>query len=175
VLPNPLHPAVVHFPIVLAFLLPLFAVGALVAIRRGARPRRAWSLPLGIAAALTLSSWVAVQTGEAQDERVEDVVAEQPLETHEETAELFLTLSGVLLAVAAAGLAPGLVGRTGRVVAAVGAVALVGAAARVGHSGGELVYRYGAASAYAPAAGGARASGAGVSAATRIADNDDDH
>src|SRR5690348_6821402 len=59
VLPNPLHPAVVHFPIVLAFMLPLFAIGALVAIRRGARPLRAWSLPLAVGAALTLSSWVA--------------------------------------------------------------------------------------------------------------------
>ena len=173
-LPNPLHPAVVHFPIVLAFLLPLFAIGALVAIRRGARPMRAWSLPLGIAAALTLSSWVAVQTGEAQDERVEDVVAEQPLETHEESAELFLTLSGVLLLVAAAGLVPGLVGRAGRVVAAVGAVALVGAAASVGRSGGELVYRHGAASAYAPASGGARGSEGAAAARTRVADNDDD-
>ncbi|HEX6599180.1 MAG TPA: hypothetical protein VF034_07640, partial [Gemmatimonadaceae bacterium] len=102
-LPNPLHPAVVHFPIVLAFLLPLFAVGAMIAIRKGARPLRAWSIPLAIGAALTLSSWVAVETGEDQDERVERVVAEQPLETHEERAELFLTLSGVVLLVSATG------------------------------------------------------------------------
>ena len=170
-LPNPLHPAVVHFPIVLAFLLPLFAIGALVAIRRGARPLRAWSLPLALAAALTLSSWVAVQTGEAQDERVERVVAEQPLDTHEEAAELFLTLSGVLLLVSAMGLARGVVGRAGRITATVGAVALVVAAARVGHSGGELVYRHGAASAYvpAPAAVSARAS---TSSSTSIAESD---
>lgn len=152
-LPNPLHPALVHFPIVLAFLLPLFALGALVAIRKGARPVRAWSLPLGLAAALTTSSWVAVQTGEGEGERVERVVAEQPLESHEESAELFLTLSGVLLLVAAVGLAPGLIGRAGRITASVGAVALVVAAANVGHSGGELVYRYGAARAHVPANG----------------------
>lgn len=48
-LPNPLHPAVVHFPIVLAVLLPLFVIGALWAIRRGAAPLRAWSLPLAMA------------------------------------------------------------------------------------------------------------------------------
>lgn len=35
-LPNPLHPSIVHFPVVLAFLLPLFAAGALWAIRLGA-------------------------------------------------------------------------------------------------------------------------------------------
>jgi uncharacterized membrane protein len=148
VLPNSLHPAIVHFPIVLAFLLPLFAIGAMVAIRKGARPLRAWSLPLGIAATLTLSAWVAVQTGEGEGERVEKVVAEAPLETHEEAAELFLTLSGVLLAVTATGLVRGVVGRAGRVTATVGAVALVALATQVGHSGGELVYRHGAASAY---------------------------
>jgi len=171
VLPNPLHPAVVHFPIVLAFLLPLFAIGAMIAIRQGARPLRAWSLPLAVGAALTLSSWVAVETGEDQDERVERVVAEQPLETHEERAELFLTLSGVLLLVSAVGLAGGLVGRAGRITATAGAFALVVSAALVGHSGGELVYRHGAASAYAPTPAGATAATRGP-VSDRIANRD---
>src|SRR6185437_512774 len=51
-LPNPLHPAVVHFPVVLAFLLPLFVGGAIWAIRRGANPRRAWLVPLAGSAGL---------------------------------------------------------------------------------------------------------------------------
>src|SRR5262245_43719996 len=103
-LPNPLHPAIVHFPVVLAFLLPAFAVGALVAIRRGAAPRRAWAIPLAVGLALAASAWVAVETGEAQDERVERVVAEQPLSAHEEMAETFLTASAGLALIAAAGL-----------------------------------------------------------------------
>jgi uncharacterized membrane protein len=173
VLPNPLHPAVVHFPIVLAFLLPLFAVGAMIAIRKGARPLRAWSIPLAIGAALTLSSWVAVETGEDQDERVERVVAEQPLETHEERAELFLTLSGVVLLVSATGLARGVIGRAGRITATAGAFALVVAGAMVGHSGGELVYRHGAASAYAPHPAGASAV-APASANDRVANRNDE-
>jgi uncharacterized membrane protein len=147
-LPNPLHPAIVHFPLVLAFLLPLFAGGALWAIRRGARARRAWAIPVAMSAALALSAWVAVETGEAQEERVERVVAEQPFETHEDGAELFLVLSGGLLAITAAGLAGGVVGRAARATATVGTAALIAMAVRVGHSGGELVYRYGAASAY---------------------------
>jgi uncharacterized membrane protein len=151
VLPNPLHPAVVHFPIVLAFLLPLFAIGALVAIRKGARPLRAWAIPLALAASLSLSTWVAVETGESQGERVERVVADQPLDAHEEAAELFLTLSIVLLGVAAVGLVRGGVGSAARIAATAGAIALVFVGARVGHSGGQLVYRYGAASAYVPA------------------------
>ena len=144
----PLHPVVVHFPIVLAVLLPIFAVGALWAIRKGTTPRRAWSVPVVIAVALALSALAAVETGEVQDERVEQVVPEQPLEAHEEAAERFLTLSTGLALLAAAGLVGGRVGGIARGLGTAGAVALVALAAYVGHSGGRLVYEYGAASAY---------------------------
>jgi len=149
VLPNPLHPAVVHFPIVLAFLVPIFAIGAIVMIRRGAQARRAWSIPLVGAAALALSAWVAVETGEGQGERVERVVGERALDGHEEMAEMFLTGSVILVLISAAGLAPGAIGKSARVLTAAGAVLLVAGAARVGHSGGQLVYQHGAASVYA--------------------------
>lgn len=151
-LPNPLHPAVVHFPVVLAFLLPIFAIGALWTIRRGARPRRAWAVPLAMAGALLLSAWAAVQTGEAQEDRVERVVADQPLDTHEEAADFFITASAIVLVLMAGGLLPGLAGKSARVIGALGTVALVGGAAWVGHSGGQLVYQYGAANAYAGSA-----------------------
>jgi uncharacterized membrane protein len=148
-LPNPLHPAIVHFPIVLAFLLPLVSLGALWAIRRGTGFRRAWLVPVALSAALALSSWVAVETGETEEDRVERVVPDQALDAHEDAAELFLTMSGVLLAVAGFGLVGGVIGRSARVVATIGAAALVVAVARVGHTGGKLVYQYNAASAYA--------------------------
>ena len=41
-LPDPLHPAVVHFPIVLMFLLPLAALAALWYGRRHPEGRAAW-------------------------------------------------------------------------------------------------------------------------------------
>jgi len=147
-LPNPLHPAVVHFPVVLAFLLPLFVGGALWAIRRGANARRAWLVPLAVAVALSLSAWAAVQTGGAQGERVERVVSEQAIESHEEMAEAFFAASAGLAVVALAGLIGGIPGRAARVLTGVGSLAVVGLVARVGHSGGQLVYKYGAASAY---------------------------
>ena len=40
-IPEPLHPAVVHFPIVIAIFLPLVALAALAYIRRGVDGRRA--------------------------------------------------------------------------------------------------------------------------------------
>ena len=103
-LPDPLHPAVVHFPIVLTFLLPLAALAGLWRIRRGAPARPAWGLATAIAAALTFSAWLAVETGEADEEGVERVVAEAPLENHEHAAERFLVFSAVVLAAAGAGM-----------------------------------------------------------------------
>jgi uncharacterized membrane protein len=147
-LPDPLHPMVVHFPIVFVVLLPIFALGALLVIRRGAGPRRTWAVPLALAAALTLSAWVAVQTGEREEDRVERLVGESAMHAHEEAAERFLALSGVLLLVAGAGLAGGVIGTSARLVATAGSLGLVLVGIQAGGSGGELVYRHGAAAAY---------------------------
>jgi hypothetical protein len=139
---------VVHFPLVLAVLLPLFSLGALIAIRRGATTRKAWALPLFLAGALAGSTWLAVETGEAEEDRVEAVVAEEVIHHHEEAGERFLVLSGILLLVAGVGLASGKIGAVARVVATVAAAGLVLVAVQVGASGGDLVYEHGAASAY---------------------------
>lgn len=147
-LPDPLHPAIVHFPIVFMILLPIAAAVALWAIRRGSRVRAAWAVPIGFAAALTLSAWLAVETGEAQEDRVEAAVTKRAIHPHEEAAERFLLLSGVLLVISGAGLLGGRLGRLARLATIAGAVGVAGAGAQVGHTGGKLVYQYGAASAY---------------------------
>jgi len=175
----PLHPVVVHFPIVLAVLLPISAVWALWAIRKGTTFRRAWAVPAAMAFGLALSALVAVKTGEAQDERVERVVPEQPLESHEEAAEAFLTLSAGLALLVAAGLVRGRAGVAARAFGTASAVAFVAVAVYVGHSGGKLVYEHGAASAYTSANARADASSAGgddarVSAAVPRRDTDED-
>lgn len=158
-LPSPLHPAVVHFPIVLAVLLPIFAIGALVAIRQGVPALRAWAFPLVFAAALTAGTWLAVETGEAEEDRVEEVVGHDVLHEHEEAGERFLVLSGILLLVAGAGLAPGKVGSAARFLATLGTVGLLVVGLQIGSSGGELVYEHGAASAYTTPADGPAAPG----------------
>lgn len=159
-LPNPLHPAVVHLPIAFAVLLPLFAVGALWFISRGSKPRAAWGVFVAMLAALVVSAWVSLQTGEQQEERVEDVVSEGTIHVHEEAAELFLTISTGVLVLALGGFVGGRVGRASRWVAAAGTAAVLGSGWNVGHSGGMLVYRDGAASAYAQSGAGS-ASGSG--------------
>jgi uncharacterized membrane protein len=170
-LPDPLHPAVVHFPIVLMFLLPVAAVAALWLIRNGARVSRAWTLVLAAAAALAASAWLAVETGESDEEAVERVVAEAPIGRHEEAAERFLLLAGGMVVLAGLGLVRGPVGAGARLATMVGALGLAAAGVAVGHSGGELVYRHGAAAAHVAGGGAETASGAELG---RAADHDDD-
>ena len=150
----PLHPVVVHFPIVLSVLLPISALVALWAIRKGTTPRFTWAVPVALAAALAASSYVAIETGEREEDRVEQIVGHRAMHAHEEAAERFLVLSGVLLLVSLTGLLPRTPGRAGRLLTLGGAVGLLAAGMQVGHSGGELVYQHGAANAYATDTGG---------------------
>lgn len=144
----PLHPLVVHFPIVLCSLLPIVVLVVLWTIKGGASPRRAWTVPLILVGALTVSAFIATRTGENEEDRVEKVVARGAIHEHEEAAERLLLLSGALFVVALGGLLSGTAGVVARTVTAVGAVGLLAAGVQVGHSGGSLVYREGAASAY---------------------------
>lgn len=147
----PLHPMVVHFPVVLSIVLPISVLVAIWAIRKGTTPRRAWAVPLAFAAVMALSAFVATRTGEADEERVERVVSEGAIHEHEEAGERFFLLSGVLLLVAAGGLMRNTFGNAARLVTAVGAIGMIVAGIQVGHSGGTLVYRHNAASAHATA------------------------
>jgi len=147
-MPDPLHPAIVHFPLVLAVLIPFVAAVALVLALRGTAPRRPWTLVVVMAAGLALSAWVAVETGEQQEERVEAVVAESVISNHAAAAETLLWSAAALFVIALGGLASGRVGAVTRIATVVASVVLLAMAVRVGDSGGQLVYSHGAAQAY---------------------------
>lgn len=143
-LPDPLHPAVVHFPVALLLLGAVVAVLA-VFLRR-------WHLPLFAAIILSLGAIgavVATVTGEEEEEKVEHAVplAEPVLDEHAAWGEGARNAGIVasLLAVAAAVLVNKPVG--GRVLSVLTAcVALVAGyyVAQAGRFGGDLVYRHGA-------------------------------
>lgn len=148
-LPDPLHPAVVHFPIVLAVLAPFVLAGLLLALRGGRLPERAWLIAVILQAAIVGLGWATMETGEHEEERVERVVAESAIHEHEEAAEWFVWMAGATLPLAALGLLRDrrLAGAA-RVAALVGSLVTAAAVTRVGHTGGELVYTHGAALAY---------------------------
>jgi len=147
-LPDPLHPAVVHFPIALAAITPLVAALILLAIRSRRTPPLTWAVVVLLQALLVGSAWLARETGEDQEERVEKVLDERHIEEHEEAADWVLWVGAAGLAAAALGLLGGSAGAWARAGALVISLATLGAAVRTGHLGGELVYRYGAANAY---------------------------
>jgi len=155
-IPYPLHPAVVHFPIVLAVFLPAIAAIVLWRIHDGAR-LRSWGYVVLTAVLLVGSGVVATETGEDQEEKVEQVVPEGAVHDHHEAAEAFLLTAWIVLGVSLVGFAPGLAGKAGRLVAFAGTLAVLWFSWRAGDLGGKLVYQHGAASAYtADAAGGAQ-------------------
>jgi hypothetical protein len=88
---------------------------------------------MAVTATLVASAWLSVRTGDARSERVEQVVAAAPLDTHEDLAETFLTASAGLALFAVTGLLGNRPGRMARVLTGVGAVALAGLVVRVGH------------------------------------------
>jgi uncharacterized membrane protein len=150
----PLHPALVHFPLGLAMLMPVLAAGFGWAIWTGRIGARAWLAIVALQGVLVGSALVAINTGGNEEERVEAVVPEGVLHQHEEFAEQFAWASGaacVLSALVLFGRRSAVShGLTAAAVAATVVVAALGI--RVGHAGGQLVYSHNAASAYALAA-----------------------
>ncbi len=143
-IPDPLHPAVVHFPIVLIL---LGAVAAIVAaFWRGGHVPRFAALLLALGA---LGTWVAVETGESGGGLLES--GSPQLETLVDAHETWAKRTfAVTLVAAVAAVASALAGRWPRIARGVGIVAAVASAAaayavyETGHRGGALVYRHGA-------------------------------
>ena len=143
------HPKLVHVPIALGVLMPLVSGGLLLAWWREWLPRRGWLVVVALQAILLVSGVMALRSGEAEEERVEDVVAERFIEAHEEAAEVFVWASGGVLAIMllAAALGPRRAGLSTATAATLGTIVVLGLGYRTGEAGGRLVYQHGAAQA----------------------------
>lgn len=144
------HPKLVHLPIGLALVMPLVFSGLVFSFARAWLPARSFAMAAALQATLVVSGVIAIQSGEADEERVESIVGEERIEEHEHAAKRFVAVASLVLALAAAAT---FAGERKRVLAAaalatVGSLAVVGLAYQTGSAGGDLVYRHGAASAF---------------------------
>jgi len=142
-LPNPLHPAIVHLPIVLTFLGTLFALVSIIT-------RRLW-LPLYTAIILVLAALgaqFAVVTGEAQDPVFQSLSTEQKqlVEEHSNWGENGRTALIVAAVLSLIALGLHRFGSSRRVVAVLTVLAALVACffvLRAAQLGGHLVYQHG--------------------------------
>ena len=147
----PLHPAVVHLPLGLAFIIPALAIGFTWALWTGRVRVRAWTVIVALQAVLLAGALVAMNTGEREEDIVEARVPEAALERHEAYAEQFVWATGITLALAGLVLAfrqPTVI-RSLALATVAGTLVGGASAIRVGHAGGQLVYVHNAGAAYA--------------------------
>ncbi|MCA9639846.1 MAG: hypothetical protein H6718_27305 [Polyangiaceae bacterium] len=144
------HPKLVHLPIALAVLMPLVAGGLLIAWWRQWLPGRAWVIAVLLQLLLVGSGVLALQSGEADEERVERVVAETHISAHEHAAKRFVLASAGVLGLMLVGAALSRK-RSGLGIAAASVAGTLGVLAlgyQTGEAGGRLVYTHGAAAAF---------------------------
>jgi uncharacterized membrane protein len=142
-IPDPLHPAVVHFPIVLLLLGAPLAVVAVFF--------RCWNLPVLAAVVVSLGAAgavVATWTGGEAAELAGELSGggEQVLDEHEEWGERARNagIVAALLAVASAALyRKPAAARAFGAAAALAAIAAAFSVAQAGHYGGQVVYKHG--------------------------------
>lgn len=175
----PLHPAIVHLPLGLAFLLPALALGFAWALWTGRIRAAGWLVIVALQLTLVGAGWFAMNTGEREEDRVEKVAPEAAIKTHEAYAEQFVWAAGVTFVFAA--LVPAFrrprIARALTVASVAGTMVVAALAIRVGHAGGQLVYLHNAGSAYASASRGGDpvlgTSGSPAPASPRHRDDDD--
>jgi len=145
----PFHPSVVHLPIVISFILPILILIFSLMIKKNAMGAKAWLVIVGLQFFTTGTGYLALETGEVEEDVVERIVAKKLIGEHEEAAELFVGSTVIALVL---GISAFFIRREFqfKIQMALVLISFISAylAFRAGKLGGELVYKHGAAQAY---------------------------
>jgi uncharacterized membrane protein len=171
----PLHPAIVHLPLGLAFIMPVLAIGFAWALWKGRARPLSWAAIVALQAVLLGAGLVAMNTGEREEDRVEAVVPDAAIERHEALAEQFVWATGATLVLAALVLVLRRPAAARALTAATvaGTIVVTVSAIRVGHAGGQLVYTHNAGAAYSAQGQGSAATVTDAASPERHGDDDD--
>jgi uncharacterized membrane protein len=148
----PLHPAIVHLPLALTFLLPVLVLVFAWAIKAGKMSKEMWLVIIGLQVLVTATGYISLETGETDEEKVSVIVGKDVIHQHEEAAEIFVGTTVIALAsgIVVWFLQPGFQDK-GRYAVVLLSLLPVFFAFRTGQLGGNLVYRLGGGSAHADA------------------------
>lgn len=145
----PLHPSIVHIPLVLTFIMPVLIIVFALMIRNNKMSPKSWLIIIGLQLTVVISGYVSLETGETEEHNVEKVVSKKLIHAHEEAAEIFVgsTVLALVLSIGVFFIRKEL---QLSIKLAIAVITLISSflGYRTGQLGGELVYKYGAASAY---------------------------
>ena len=145
----PVHPLIVHIPIVISFILPVLIIVFALMIKKNKMSANSWLVIIGLQLTVVAGGYISLETGETEEHNVKHVVSKKLIHEHEEAAEVFVGVSVLALVLSIGSLFlrkeiafP--------VKLTVSFIALVAGylAFQTGELGGELVYKHGAANAY---------------------------
>jgi len=156
--------------------MPLLAASLALAWWKTWLPRRVWWVAVGLQAILVVSGLAALKSGELDEERVEHVVAESLIETHEAWAQAFVIAGATVLAAmaAAALLESNRAAMRSAALSTLGTLLVLQLGYQTGQAGGELVYTHGAAQAFTATKATSSPSRRSLAAARNNEDEDED-
>ena len=149
-MPTLFHPVIVHFPIVVTALMPFLILIFAYMIKINKMTPRGWLIIIGLQLVVTITGYVALESGEIEEEAVARVVDKTFINQHEEAAEIFVGTSVIVLVLSTAVFFL----RTEFQFYSKLAIALISIVStylgyHAGKLGKDLIYTHGAASVYA--------------------------
>jgi uncharacterized membrane protein len=147
----PFHPSIVHLPIVLSFMLPFVMIFCFLMLKTQKSHHLIWALVIFLQGIVVLSGYLALESGEIEEDRVEKIVEAKMINQHEEAAEIFVGFSVIIFCLnIVAYFLKGQYQFNVMLTAIFLAFVSLFLGINVGSRGGDLVYKHGAGRAFLP-------------------------